>query len=370
MPYLDSYKKDLYRLRFSPMTKPACEVANLTKLESHTTRARMMMLWRITENIINWGPREVEILYESTLDSISEAFDVYKNPISPIMLAARADVWTSGIAPKSVQEAIRASETNIAVNCPKGKAILLASEIAQIGNDRFLEPMLKAIANIQVQANPWVVQSGALAYALGAQEIAQKQAKAVVDGIRQSGASIIIADGPETIWAINKIYPKFGVKLPEIAKVKSLTTLLNENLKPHYMIDENVFIHDSRPSCLLADAMASGLAVLPSLPPDDTILGKGEIYESIRELLRKFGAKLVRGYWMRSLAKSCGADDGLWLTYPNLAYGLAEQRLKYALSLGSTKLVTDSPLAVNILTKCNLASKIEVKLLSELVINS
>ena len=75
--HLSAFKKELYELRFSPMCKPAAEVANITNLESHSVRARIMMLWRIAEGIIDWGSREVEIIYQSTLDSISEAFDIF-----------------------------------------------------------------------------------------------------------------------------------------------------------------------------------------------------------------------------------------------------------------------------------------------------
>jgi hypothetical protein len=79
------------------MCKPAAEVANLTQLESHTTRARTMMLWRIAEGLIEWTPCEVALVYESTLDSISEAFDVFHYPVSQYMLAARADIWEAGL---------------------------------------------------------------------------------------------------------------------------------------------------------------------------------------------------------------------------------------------------------------------------------
>ncbi len=33
MSYLEAHEKELYELRFSPMCKPAAEVANLTQLE-------------------------------------------------------------------------------------------------------------------------------------------------------------------------------------------------------------------------------------------------------------------------------------------------------------------------------------------------
>ena len=103
---LEAHKQALYELRFSPMCKPAGEVANLTQLESHTTRSHVMMMWRIAAGHLDWGEREAELIYESTLDSISEAFDVFHYPVSQYMLDARAEIWESGLAPEPVVEAV------------------------------------------------------------------------------------------------------------------------------------------------------------------------------------------------------------------------------------------------------------------------
>ena len=132
MSRLEVYKKDLYELRFSPMCKPAGEVSNLTMLESHSTRGRVMMMWRVVQGIIPWDTREVELIYQSTLDSISQAFDVFEYPMSDYMLAARADIWEAGLAPECVKQVV---DTN---NIPPpdvsmSDTLLLAGEIAQLG---------------------------------------------------------------------------------------------------------------------------------------------------------------------------------------------------------------------------------------------
>ena len=69
-----------------------------------------------------------------------------------------------------------------------------------------------------------------------------------------------------------------------------------------------------------------------------------------------------------TLARTSGADDSLWLTHPDLAAGLAEQRLYHAESLGATTLVTDSPLAATILKKHAAERQIEVKHLAEILV--
>ena len=85
-------------------------------------------------------------------------------------------------------------------------------------------------------------------------------------------------------------------------------------------------------------------------------------------MLDALGAERIFGNWTRSLAKTSGADDGLWLTYPKLADGLAEQRLDFAERLGAKIIVTDSPLAASFLYRHAFERPIQVKLLAELVV--
>ena len=70
--------------------------------------------------------------------------------------------------------------------------------------------------------------------------------------------------------------------------------------------------------------------------------------------------------WSRTFCKSCGADDGLWLTYPELAADLAEQRLRDAENLGAEMIVTDSLLCAEHLKSVRLADSVGIRWLPEL----
>jgi|GEM_PF-1416430 len=389
MNRLVAHKKDLYQLRFSPMCKPAGEVANLTQLESHTTRARTMMMWRIALGCVGWGPREVELLYESTLDSISCAFDVFHYPIHRYVLDARADVWEAGLAPACVREAVEAS-ARPSVGEPRGcgaraQAVLLAGEVAQLGDDALLKALEAALKAASVEAVPWVVQTGALAYALGAREVATAQAQRVAEGVRTSGVQTIVADGPETAWALTRIYPALGVGLPEGVAVRLLAEVLVDALSGvrngiggceqegaaagalcEACGNGTVFVHDSRPAYLISAGEPGHTAILPGYTEDEVTFGQGVAYEAPRALLDALGARRVWGVWTRALARTSGADDGLWLTYPKLAAGLAAQRLDYAEHLGARLLVTDSPLGAAFLSRHATGRRIQVRLLAEL----
>ena len=370
MSRLEAYKEDLYELRFSPMCKPAGEVANLTMLESHTTRGRVMMLWRIASGIATWHEREIELVYQSTLDSISEAFDVFHYPLSQIMLAARADIWDAGLAPKCVRRAVETGSTTT-TDVPRDDTLLLAGEVAQLGTDSLLSPMQDALRQAELDASVWVTSTPALAYVLGARDVATAQAQEIVNGIETSGAKTVIADGPETAWALTKILPDLGSEVPEQVTIKLLSVALAERQPGSHNGQTKllgpVFVHDSRPACLIADEMAGSLAILPGYVEDEAQFGSGAVYDAPRQLLDALGAQRVFGTWTRSLAKTSGADDGLWLTYPELAAGLAQQRLENAAVLGATTLVTDSPLAAAFLAQHE--TGVQVKLLAELLLS-
>jgi hypothetical protein len=373
MNRIEAHTQDLYKLRFSPMCKPAGEVANLTQMESHTVRARMIMLWRIAEGHLPWGPREVELLYQSTLDSISEAFDVFHYPISRYMLDARADVWDAGLAPEPIKRAVEDSAQatpNPAPSLNPGESLLLASEIAQVNQERMEKNLQAALAASGVKAQTWLTPSGALAYALGAWEIARQQAQQVIAGLKTSQAGRVIADGPETAWALTKIYPALGLALPAGMIVELCSERLAESHPEVRQTLGKVCVHDGRPACLIAEGLPNHLAILPGYTADENAFGAGTVYEAPRRLLDELGAERVFGTWTRGLAKSCGVDDGLWLTYPDLAAGLARQRLEYAREIGADTIVTDSPLCAAYLKDQRQAHHPAVVWLPELLIQA
>jgi Fe-S oxidoreductase len=364
---LEAHKQALYELRFSPMCKPATEVANLTQLESHTVRARTMMFWRIAQGIIDWGPREVELTYESTLDSISGAFDVFHYPIHLYMLDARADIWEAGLAPNYVTAAIEASAGQALEMPLESETILLAGEIAQLGDDALLQSVSAALDAAGVEAPAWVVPSGALAYALGAWDVAKMQAIKITEALESGGVKTVVADGPETAWALTRIYPALGVGLPEGVTVKLLSEVLAGGMEPPSQDLGKIFVHDSRSAYLIATEEPLYTVVLPGYTQDESTFGGGPVYEAPRKLLDAMGAERVWGPWTRALAKTSGADDGLWLTHPKLAAGLAAQRLDHATALGATMVATDSPLAASFLSKHAGEHHVGVKLLAELL---
>lgn len=342
---LKDYSDKLYGCRFCPMCKPAGEVLAITQMESHSTRARALLLWRIANGMLAWGPRVAELVYQSTLDSISEAWCVNHYPVSGYLLAARREAFAAGMAPQSVLAAL-ARDVPAPATAP-AEVILLGGEAAQVDEQDVLAAAVDALAQAQIDAAPVTVMTGAVAYALGAFDLARDQALRVVDLVQRTGAATVIADGPQTLWALRRVYPDLNVALPEGVTVVSLTEALvsaytDDALQLPSYDGMPVFLHDSRAATLLANTLPIAEVIQPGYTGDESKLGDGAVFSAPRRLLDAMGMGRQYSVWSRALSKSSGADDGLLLTYPQLAAAMAKARLREVKRTGADMLVAES----------------------------
>jgi hypothetical protein len=357
MTALQEFERILADCRFCPMCKPAAEVANRKKIEGYSTRSRAMMLWRIAAGQREWTTRGAELLYQSTLDGISEAFCVSDRPVSAYTLAARQDVWAAGLAPEPVRRAVSGL---IATTVDEaGEQILVAAECSEAGETQLAASVAGALG-LALVARP----VGATAYALGASDIATEQARAAA--VVLASAKTLVADGPQTQWLLQRIWPELGVvvdaevvSLPAFALSRPEIGLAGGDLGECYLVD-------SRAASFLADGLARPVAIQPGYfgAPDDS--GQGAVFDDFRALLRRLGGQEQRHRWERSLARSCGADDGLWASYPEIAADLATTYLAMAAERGAQTIVTDSSLSASLLTAVSDGS-IPIRWIGELV---
>ena len=344
---LSEYEQILYGCRFCPMCKPAAEVGNLTQLESHSTRGRALLLWRTAKGLTALSPRDAQLLYQSTLDSISQAWCINHYPVAEYVAAARRELVAQGLAPAAVEDVLGASSRTDP--CPKAETVLLAGEISQLDEPSAADPALKLLEAGGAAAKVFMSPAGALAYALGDVESAEKQARHMLEALQKAGVKRVVADGPQTLFALKVLYPLLGLQLPQKLQVLSLAELAEPLAKPDNVAaqlkgDQAVFFHDSRSACFLAEQLATDEVIQPAFCDSEEHSGYGEVYARPRRLLDALGVRRVSSVWSKSLSRSTGADDGLWLTYPELASGLAEMRLDHIRSLGAEVIVTDSVL--------------------------
>ena len=344
---LSEYEQVLYGCRFCPMCKPAAEVGNLTQLESHSTRGRALLLWRAAKGQAAFSPRDAELLYQSTLDSISQAWCINHYPVAEYVAAARRELVSQGLIPAAVEDVL-GKNTRVDA-CPKAETVLLAGEIAQLDDRSAADPALKLLDACGANVEAFISPTGALAYALGDVESAEEQAQRVLEAMQKARVKRVVADGPQTLFALKVLYPLLGVLLPEKLQVLSLAEavepfLAQNKLATELKGDRAVFFHDSRSACFLAEQMATDEVIQPALFDSEEYSGYGEVYARPRRILDVLGVRRVSSVWSKSLSRSTGTDDGLWLTYPELADGLGRMRLDHVRSLGAEVIVTDSVL--------------------------
>jgi Fe-S oxidoreductase len=344
---LSEYEQVLYGCRFCPMCKPAAEVGNLTQLESHSTRGRALLLWRTAKGLAALSPRDAQLLYQSTLDSISQAWCINHYPVAEYVAAARRELVSQGLVPAAVEDVLR--RNNRADACPKAETVLLAGEISQLDDLSAADPALKLLEAYRTTAKAFMSPTGALAYALGDVESAEEQARCILEALRKAGVKRVVADGPQTLFALKVLYPLLGVRLPQKLEVLSLAELAEPIAAQNKLVteldgDQTVFFHDSRSACFLAEELATDEVIQPAFFDSEEYSGYGEIYARPRRILDAMGVRRVSSVWSKSLSRSTGTDDGLWFTYPELASGLAEMRLDHIRSLGAEVIVTDSVL--------------------------
>lgn len=360
---LSSYKEVLYSCRFCPMCKPAAEVANVTYMESHSTRGRAVALWRIANGYAELTRRDSELLFQSTLDTISESWCISHFPVSEYILSARKMAHAKGLIPGPVKEALK--RDLVPGPCPKGDTILFASDAAELENPALAEPAVKALAKIGITASVYAAMPGSLSFVLGDMEAAKRQAEAVSRMLGSSGAKHLITDGTQGLFAFRFVYPLLGVPLPPGLRISSLAEVLSEKAKGKVSAKavrgkSKIYVHDSRFACLLADEMSSDEAYKPELDGNEDLLGKGAVYETPRAIVDEAGLTRVFGVWSRALSKTSGTDNGLWLTYPEIAKKLAISKLDYVESLGAEAVVTDDLLSAEYLKKAQSDKKSEM----------
>ncbi len=353
---LTEYESAIAACRFCPMCKPASEVANVTCLESHSTRSRAVLLWRWLRGLAAPSARDTELLFQSTLDSISEGWCVSHLPVSAYVVAARRRAAAEGRLPAPVLaalERVRADEI-----AGEGDALFVAGEIWELTERApWLAAVRQVLRFLGVKAVIAVVGNGVVDFALGDNERARLRANSLAQLVAERRPATIIADGPDTLFGLARLHPALGAPTaasPLVSLAALMAAALAErDLKS--LMGRKVLCHDARSAFFLADKLAEDAAIQPGFVGPEEASGRGAGYDDLRNIARAADAQLVSSVWTRTLARSAGSDDGLWLTYPSLAERLGLARLRQARRAGAEVLLTDSPLAAAHLGRLSMA---------------
>ncbi len=160
------------------------------------------MLWRVAKDLAEFSPRDAELLYQSTLDSISQSWCINHYPVAEYLVAARRELFAKGLVPSPVEKTLQKQLQ--ADSCPQAEAVLLAGEVSELGDKSAADPALKLLEKCGETVRAFVVPTGALAYALGDIETARGQAAEIAKVLEQAGVKRVVADGPQTMYALKR----------------------------------------------------------------------------------------------------------------------------------------------------------------------
>jgi hypothetical protein len=313
------------------MCKPFGEVSNVTQLETHTTRIRGMFLWLILQGYSSWTDRLVALMYESTLDSASQAWCVSDYPVTEIILAARADIVEAGLAPRYVLQyqpnsypSFGALE-DIATKEEKHMLFYPGDAIAS-GALEYALPAMRLLRRADLLAGLAAapVDCGGLALCLGRRDLALAQAEGLLDAVQD--CTELIVDGPLSLWALEVVLPSLGLKLPDTVQVIPLLSLLLRLMQEDRLalpqLDQKAYV----------------------LGSEFTRLTKPE-FQPFKQLLAQIPSlQIIEPVDGLRLADGSGVGGALHIAAPDLADQVSSQRIDDALAAGAQVLVSDSPL--------------------------
>jgi Fe-S oxidoreductase len=354
MMRIKAFEEYLAGCRFCPMCKPFGEVSNITQDEAHSTRVRGMLLWQVAQQHHDYNAQISHLLYETTLDSASQAWCVSHYPVPDYILAARADLAEAGWAPEAVQDfrvssggAFAEQLTPLAAAGAQrvfypGDALAAGTPDSSLAGLRLL-----AQAGQQVALPGGLPDTGGIAYCLGRQDLALEQAGKVREALQ--GWQAIAVDGPLTYWMLTQVYPRLGSPLADEISVQLLSTWLLE------LASQGKLSLPQRPG----KAYATGSEF-------SRICGIG--YQPLRQAFGALpGLALVEPVDGLELADASGVGGGLHIAAPELASRVSRKRVAEALQAGADWLVTDSALDAAHL-KANAGQKIEVLTFEQLAL--
>lgn len=348
---LQDFEKYLYGCRFCPMCKPAGETANVTYYESHTTRARAMLLWRVLKGMADYSDRDIELLYETTLDSLSEAWCVNHYPVSRYLLAARQALVREKRIPNAVKTVLDHREPVVADAVGNGDTVFVGADTDQTGARDPAPRYRDAMERLGITGKLLVGSVGLVAHCLGDAAGAAAAAQKMAAEIHAAKPSLIVADSQDTYYALTRLFPEWGVALPDGAEVASLAAYCGRAKSAaigRTLMGKKVFVHDARACVALADKLPSDEVIQPGFAGPEEALGTGQAYEWVRRIVDRSGGERVFLVWSRCLSRTSGADDGLALTYPAIARRLAAYRFRQARAAGAETIIADSLAAVTL----------------------
>jgi Fe-S oxidoreductase len=329
------------------MCRHVCTTHAVTHSEADTPNERCSIAYRALRRG-GFLPEEVPYMFQKcTTCGLCLAWCETGIDAGEVMLAARADIVTAGMAPKM---AVVLNENIVREGNPHGmlaqdrfKAV--AGEIAALpdqaevlyfgGCFTFYQQPKIALAAFKIfnaaQVDFTVLKDGEPCCGepqrlVGFVEAFKATGREVVERVRASGARRVVYTCPSCLRMMREIYPQYDIEPPPGIEFLHITEYLQELLASRRLelrraLDRVVTYHDP---CDLGRRL--------------------KIYEPPRDILAGLpGIELTEMFFNRQNARCCGAGGGLAATNPNMMLEAGKTVIDLARDVSAEILVTACP---------------------------
>jgi Fe-S oxidoreductase len=358
---LENVAATLESCRFCLMCRHVDPVSHVTFNEALTPHGIALTATSQKRGLVEWNEESVNVIYSDVDGGNARTHCVTNKPFSEAVAAVKAEVATKGFAPQSVYDV---HEKLLKYHSPYGQDRLESSkqksDIAILVGDEahYLWPnsidaalkLLKALGH-----KPALIgrgrSNGFLASSLGFPELAETQAKALLEEIQNSNAKQVITLSVGDTFALTQLYPeRLGISFPDNVQITDLLSLLGNALAK-----KKVSFKLSKDKSSYTYVDPTHAVRVPSRFDAPRNLLKAVMPGEAKEL-----------FWRRERAHPVGST-AVQFTNPVLAEKLTRARLEDAAQTGTQQLFCEDPATLYHLSKYAKDYRLEVKGLYELL---
>jgi Fe-S oxidoreductase len=358
---LENVAATLESCRFCLMCRHVDPVSHVTFNEALTPHGIALTATSQKRGLFDWNEESVNVIYSDVDGGNARAHCVTGKPFSEAVAAVKAELAAKGFAPQSVYDI---HEKLLRYSSPYGQDKPLPTKqksdvVLFVGDEaHYLWPravdaalkLLKALGHKPVLIGRGR-SNGFLASSLGFPELAEEQARGVLEDIQNSSAKQVVTLSVGNTFALTQLYPeRLGVGLPKNVQLIDLLSLLsNASAKKKVSFELS---KDKSPYAYIDPTHA---VRLPSRFDAPRTLLKTVLTSEAKEL-----------FWRRERAHPVGST-AVQFTHPELAEKLTRARLEDAAQTGAKQLYSEDPATLYHLGKYAKDYGLEVKGLYELL---
>jgi Fe-S oxidoreductase len=356
---LENVAATLESCRFCLMCRHVDPVSHVTFNEALTPHGIALTATSQKRGLFEWSGESVGVIYSDVDGGNARAHCVTDKPFSEAVAAVKADIAAKGFAPQSVYDV---QEKLLKYHSPYGQDRLEStkqkSDIALFVGDEahYLWPssvdavfkLVKALGHELVLIARGR-SNGFLASSLGFPELAETQAKSVLEEIQTTNAKQVVTLSAGDTFTLTQLYPeRLGISLPQgVRVVDALSLLANALAKKKLSFKQ---FEDKSPYVYVDPTHA---VRVPSRFDAPRMLLKAVMSGEAKEL-----------FWRRERAHPVGST-AVQFTNPKLAEQLTRARLEDATQTGARQLFCEDPATLYHLSKYAKDYRLEVKGLYE-----